>query len=116
MQDVRHDVRYVGVLPAWNIDYMCHVCVLCANDVGYVKECISTLSKRKVVCPKLAHLLPFSSVCVIVNSLCPTFHKYILSMLRLSIDVISGSEVRICYTPILLIKSMSIGRITYPHV
>ena len=38
-QDVRHDVRYVGVLPAWHVDFACHVCYvceLCAYDVASV--------------------------------------------------------------------------------
>ena len=49
-------------------------------------------------------VLPFSPVCVIVNSLCPTIHKYILSVLRLSIEAISGSGVRIRYTPVFIDK------------
>ena len=69
-----------------------------------MEECISTLSKKKAVVCSLHIVLPFSSVCEIVNSPCPTFHEYILSVLRLSIEAISGSGVRICYTPVFIDK------------
>ena len=112
-QDVRHDVRYVGVLPAWHVDYACHVCyvcVLCDYDVAYVEVCISTLSKRKAVACSSHIVLPFSPVCVIVNSLCPTFNKYILSVLRLSIEAILGVGSGFATLPFSLIKSTWSGR------
>ena len=102
-QDVRHDARYVGVLPTWHVDFACHVCYVCAL-CAYEEECIYTLSKRKAVACSWHIVLPFSPICVIVNSLCPTFNKYILSMLRLSIEAISGSGIRICYTPVFIDK------------
>ena len=101
-QVLRHDVRYAQAYSRLarrlRVSRLLRL-QLCNFDVGYVRECISTLSKRKAVVCSWHIVLPFSSVCVLGNSLCPTFHKYILSVLRLSIEAISGSGVRICYTP-----------------
>ena len=55
-------------------------------------------------------MLPFSSVCKTVNSLCPTFHKYILSVLRLSVEAILGVGSGFVTLPFSSINSTSSGR------
>ena len=52
----------------------------------------------------------FSSFCVIINSLCSTFNKYLLSVLRLLIDSILRVGSGFATLPFSLIKSTSSGR------
>ena len=109
--NVRHNVRYVGILPAWQVD--------CASRLRVSALTMYTLRSalpRSVKGRQLSAvdtLFYLSWVCIIVNSLHPTFNKYILSVLRLSIEAILGVGSGFATLPFSLIKSTSSERNIY---
>ena len=74
------------------------------KNIDMTSERISLIFELRTIFLSFQMVLSFSSVCVILNSLCPIFHKHILAGLRLVNRGNSRSGVRICYTGVFIDK------------